>query len=66
LTFTGFFQEDKVRTKHSNQAQVLASLRTVAIQFFREVGFVNFKAALETFTGCPDRFEAFLVQYGFL
>ena len=60
------FQEDKVRTKHGNQAQVLASLRTVAIQLFREAGFVNFKAALETFADNPDQFEAFLVQYGFL
>ncbi|MEW5956093.1 MAG: ISAs1 family transposase [Chloroflexota bacterium] len=60
------FQEDKVRTKHGNQAQVLASLRTVAIQLLREAGFVNFKAALETFADCPDQFEAVLIQYGFL
>ena len=60
------FQEDKVRTKRGNQAQVLASLRTVVIQLFREAGFVNFKAALETFADDPDQFEAFLVQYGFL
>jgi hypothetical protein len=60
------FQEDKVKTKHSNQAQVLASLRTVAIQLFRKAGFVNFKAALETFADCPDQFETFLIQYGFL
>jgi predicted transposase YbfD/YdcC len=60
------FQEDKVRTKHANQAQVLASLRTLAIQLFREAGFVNFKAALETFADCPDQFEIFLIQYGFL
>jgi predicted transposase YbfD/YdcC len=60
------FQEDKVRTKRGNQAQVLASLRTVVIQLFREAGFVNFKAALETFADCPDQFEAFLAQYNFL
>ena len=60
------FQEDKVKTKHGNQAQVLASLRTLAIQLFREAGFVNFKAALETFADCPDLFETFLSQYGFL
>jgi hypothetical protein len=60
------FQEDKVRTKHGNQAQVLVSLRTLAIQLFREAWFVNFKAALETFADCPDLFEAFPVQYGFL
>lgn len=60
------FQEDKVKTKHSNQAQVLASLQTVASQLFRKAGFVNFKAALETFADCPDQFETFLIQYGFL
>jgi len=36
------------------------------MQLFREAGFVNFKAALETFADNPDQFEAFLVQYGFL
>jgi predicted transposase YbfD/YdcC len=60
------FQEDKIRTKHGNQAQVLASLRTLAIQLFREADLNNFQAALETFADCPDQFEAFLVQYGFL
>jgi predicted transposase YbfD/YdcC len=60
------FQEDKVKPKHINQAQVLASLRTLAIQLFREAGFVHFKAALETFADCPDQFEIFLIQSGFL
>jgi predicted transposase YbfD/YdcC len=60
------FQEDKVRTKYGNQAQVLASFRTLAIQLFREAGFVNFKATLEAFADCPDQFETFLIQYGFL
>lgn len=60
------FQEDQVKTKHGNQAQVLASFRTVALQLFRQASFVNFKAALETFADCPDRFEVFLSQYGFL
>jgi predicted transposase YbfD/YdcC len=60
------FQEDKVKTTHGNQAQVLASLRTLAIQLIRQAGFVNFKEALETFADCPDLFETFLSQYGFL
>lgn len=60
------FQEDQVKTKHGNQAQVLASFRTVALQLFRQAGFANFKAALETFADCPDQFETFLIQYGFL
>jgi predicted transposase YbfD/YdcC len=60
------FQEDHVKTKSGNQAQVLASLRSVAIELFRVAGFSNFKAALETFTDCPDLFESFLYQYDFL
>ena len=60
------FQEDQVRTKLPTQAQVLASFRTVAMQLFREAGLSNFKAALETFADCPDQFEIFLAQYGFL
>jgi len=60
------FQEDKVRTKQSNHAQVLASLRSVAIELFREANLNNFQATLETFTDCPDLFESFLSQYGFL
>lgn len=60
------FEEDAVKTKQSNQAQVLASLRTLAMQLFREAGFLNFKAALETFADCPDLFEDFLAQYHFL
>ena len=60
------FQEDHVKTKSGNQAQVLASLRSVAIELFQMAGFDNFQAALETFTDCPDQFEAFLAQYDFL
>ena len=60
------FQEDNVRTKQANQAQVLASLRSVAIELFRDAGFVNFKAALETFADCPNLFASFLTQSGFL
>lgn len=60
------FQEDNVRTKQANQAQVLTSLRSVAIELFRDAGFVNFKAALETFADCPNLFASFLTQSGFL
>lgn len=60
------FQEDKVRTKHANQAQVLASLRTLVIRLFREANLQNFRAALDDFSDNPDYFEAFLRQFGFL
>ena len=60
------FQEDQVKTKHSNQGQVLASLRTLAMRLFREANIPNFRAALEDFSDNPERFEAFLRQFGFL
>lgn len=60
------FKEDAVRTKNSNQGQVLASLRTVAMRLFREAKISNFQAALEKFSDCPEQFEIFLKQYGFL
>jgi len=60
------FEEDKVKTKNGNQGQVLATLRTLAMQLFREAKIKNFRAALETFSDCPQQFETFLKQYGFL
>ena len=60
------FQEDQVKTKHGNQGQVLATLRTLAMLLFREAEIKNFRAALETFSDCPEQFETFLKQYRFL
>lgn len=60
------FQEDQVKTKNSNQGQVLASLRTLAMRLFRKANIPNFRAALEDLSDNPERFEAFLRQFGFL
>ncbi len=55
-----------IRTKDSNQGQVLASLRTLAMRLFREADIENFRAALDDFSDNPEYFEVFLRQFGFL
>ncbi len=60
------FGEDGVKTKDGNQAQVMASLRTLSLRLLRKAKFPNFQATLERFTDCPDQFEDFLHQSGFL
>lgn len=60
------FKEDAVRTKNGHQGQTLASLRTLGMCLFREAKINNFQAALEKFSDCPEHFETFLKQYGFL
>ena len=57
------FGEDLVKTKDANLAQVLASIRTFAIRLLQRGGSPNFKAAIETFSDCPDLFSRFLHQY---
>ena len=60
------FGEDGVKTKNKNQAQVMAGLRTLSLQLFRKAKVRNFRAALERFADCPDKFETFLLKVGFL
>lgn len=60
------FKEDQVRVKDPNQAQVMASLRTVAISVFRQADVDNFQAMLEKFNDCPHFFVAFLKRIKFL
>ena len=60
------FQEDRVKTKDTNQGHVLASLRTFAIRLLRQANSQNFRAALDDFNDDPLYFEAFLRQFGFL
>jgi predicted transposase YbfD/YdcC len=54
------FQEDSVKTKNGNQAQVMGSLRTLAMRIFRKAGISNFQAAAERFADCPDKFRDML------
>ena len=60
------FQEDSVRTKSGNQAQVMASLRTLAMQLFRKAKIPNMMAALDDFCDNNKLFEEFLERVGFL
>lgn len=60
------FQEDSVRTKSGNQAQVMASLRTLAMQLFRKAKIPNMMAALDDFGDNNKLFEEFLERVGFL
>ncbi len=56
--------EDQVKTKHANQAHVMACLRTFAMRLLRKTNSKNFQATIETFSDCPARFETFLRQTG--
>ncbi len=58
--------EDKVKTKSSNQAQVMGCLRSLAMRLLRRFKVTNFQAALEDFADCPSRFEALLRRVNFL
>ena len=57
--------EDKVKTKSGNLAQVLATLRTLSMRFFRKGNIQNFQESLEEFTDSPSVFESFLQKVGF-
>jgi hypothetical protein len=60
------FDEDHVKTKSSNQAQVMSCLRSLAIRLLRRFNVSNFQEALEDFADCPSRFEALLRRVKFL
>jgi len=58
--------EDNVKTKSANQAQIMGSLRSLAMRLLRRFNVTNFQEALEDFADCPSRFEALLRQVNFL
>lgn len=60
------FNEDNVKNKAGNQAQIMSSLRTLAMRLFRKDGAKNFQATIETFTDCVDKFKDMLKRVGFL
>lgn len=60
------FEEDHVKTKSANQAQVMSSLRSLAIRLLRRFNVSNFQEALEDFADCPSKFEALLRRVKFL
>jgi hypothetical protein len=58
--------EDHVKTKAANQAQILGSLRSLAMRLLRRFNVTNFQEALEDFADCPSRLEALLRRVNFL
>ncbi len=60
------FQEDSVRTKSGNQAQVMAGLRTLAMRLFRKAKIENMMAALDNFGDSNKLLGEFLERVGFL
>jgi predicted transposase YbfD/YdcC len=54
------FNEDHINIKSANQAQILGSLRSLAMRLLRRFNVANFQAALEDFADCPSQFEALL------
>jgi predicted transposase YbfD/YdcC len=59
-------REDRVKTKDGRLAQVMAILRTLALQVLRRANLPNFQAALETFADCPNQLLATLRRARFL
>lgn len=60
------FNEDNIKNKAGNQAQVMSSLRTLTMRLLRKEGTKNFQAAIEIFTDCVDKFKDMLKRVGFL
>lgn len=60
------FNEDKVKIKEPNQAQIMSKLRSLIIQMLRKSGIKNFQAAIDTFADLPDSMESMLRQVRFL
>lgn len=58
--------EDQIKTKSSNQAQIMGCLRSLAMRLLRRFNVNNFQAALEDFADCPSRLEALLRRVNFL
>ena len=60
------FNEDCIKTKASNQSQIMALLRGLAIELIRKTSSQNFQAAIENFTDSVSTLESMLKQVKFL
>jgi len=60
------FNEDHIKTKAGNQAQVMALLRSLAIELIRKSDPKNFRATIERFMDSVLSLEAMLVEVNFL
>ena len=60
------FNEDRIKTKAGNQAQIMALLRGLAIELIRKTAPKNFQAALDNFADSVSTLESMLKQVKFL
>ena len=60
------FNEDHIKTKAGNQAQIMALLRGLAIELIRKTSPKNFQAAIENLSDSVDNLESMLRQVKFL
>jgi predicted transposase YbfD/YdcC len=60
------FNEDHIKTKAGNQAQIMALLRGLAIELIRKTSPKNFQAAIETFADSVSTLESMLKEVKFL
>lgn len=60
------FCEDKIKVKAGNQGQIMARLRSLAIELIRKTGIKNLQAAVERFMDSPRHLELMLKQVKFL
>lgn len=60
------FNEDHIKTKAGNQAQIMALLRGLAIELIRRSSPKNFQAAIENFADSVFTLESMLKQVKFL
>lgn len=60
------FNEDKIKTKSANQAQIMARLRSCAIALLRKASVKNLQAAIEQFADSVADLESMLRQVKFL
>jgi predicted transposase YbfD/YdcC len=58
--------EDKIKTKSGNQAQIMSSLRSLAMRLLRKIGGNNFQEAIENFNDNVGWFEVMLRRVKFL
>ncbi len=54
------FNEDHIKTKAGNQAQIMALLRGLAIELIRKTSPKNFQAAMENFADSVSTLESIL------
>ena len=59
-------QEDQILVQQSSQAQVLSTLRTLALGLLRSTGVRNLRAMLDNLADSPALFTQLLCQVGFL